>query len=177
MRPFTIVSVLILVALVNIAHAQPSADQALTDAGLSADDRQSVLGGQFVNVDVGGVSDRDLSFATAFLVKTPPEALARQIITGELVSADSQMQAFGELSAAGSLTDFAKLTLTDDEAKALTNASPGETLNLSAGEISAFNALQGSATSAVQQQLKRMLLARYQAYRASGLAGLAPYAR
>src|SRR5262245_9833309 len=178
MRPLTIiVSVLALVTLVTVAHAQPSADQALSDAGLSADDRQNVLGGQFVNVDVGGVSDRDLSFATAFLVKTPPEALARQIGTGGLGSADSQVQAFGELSPAGSLADFAKLTLTDDEAKALTNAGPGESLNLSAGEIRAFNALQGSATGAVQEQLKRMLLARYQAYRASGLAGIAPYAR
>src|SRR5262245_2572646 len=125
MRRLTIVWVLLLMALVNVAHAQPSADQALSDAGLSSDDRQSVLGGQFVNVDVAGVSDRDLSFATAFLVKTPPEALARQIITGELVSADSQVQAFGELSSAGSLTDFAKLTLTDTEAQALTAASPG----------------------------------------------------
>src|SRR5262249_23315046 len=56
-------------------------------------------------------------------------------------------------------------------------AQPGESLNLSASEIRAFQALQGSPTAAVQEQLKRMLLARYQAYRASGLAGIASYDR
>jgi hypothetical protein len=163
MRRLAIVGVLSLVALVSVAHAQPSADQVLTDAGLSADDKQNVLGGQFVNVSVSGVSDRDLSFAIAFLVKTPPATLARQIEAGELVTADTQVKAFGELSATGSLADFAKLSLTDDEAKALTDARPGESVNLGASEISAFRALQGSATAAVQEQ-QRMLLARYQAW-------------
>jgi hypothetical protein len=177
MTALSVVAVLSVVALVSAAHAQPSADQVLTDAGLSGDDKQNVLAGQFVNVSVSGVSDRDLSFGTAFLVKTPPAALARQIEAGELITADTQVQAYGELSAAGSLADFAKLTLTDDEAKTLTNAQPGESLNLSSSEIQAFQALQGSPTAAVQEQLKRMLLARYQAYRASGLAGIAPYDR
>jgi hypothetical protein len=166
-----------LLCLATVAQAQPSADQVLTDAGLSAGDRQNVMAGQLVNVGVSGVSDRDLSFAIAFLVKTPPDVLARQIEAGELITADSQVQAFGEVRGAGSLADFAKLTLTDDEAKALAGASPGEALNLSTGEIAGFKALAGGPTSAVQDQLRRMLLARYQAYRASGLAGIAPYDR
>jgi len=166
-----------LFVLVNVAQAQPSADQVLTDAGLSAGDKQSVLGGQFVNVSVDGVSERDLAFAIAFLVKTPPEALARQIVAGELITADTQVKAYGELSGAGSLADFAKLTLTSDEAKALTkNARAGESLNLSAGEIAAFKKAADGAP-AVQEQLRKMLLARYQAYKASGLAGIAAYDR
>ncbi len=75
--------------------------------------------GQFVNVSAQGVSERDLAFAIAFLVKTPPETLAKQIVAGELVTADEQVKAYGEISGEGSLADFAKLTLTGEEAKAL----------------------------------------------------------
>ena len=166
-----------LVVLVQAAHAQPPAAQLLTDLGLSADDKQNVMNGQFVNVDVSGVSDRDLAFAIAFLVKTPPDVLVKQIEAGALVTADAQVQSYGEPSGSGSLTDFAKLTITDDEAQALTSAKAGEDLNLSTAEIAAFRALAGRPTAAVQDQLRRMLLARYQAYRASGLSGIAPYDR
>jgi hypothetical protein len=177
MTRWGVVCVLSLFCLVNVAHAQPSTDQVLTDAGLSAEDRQSVTSGQFVNVSISGVSERDLAFAIAFLVKTAPDALARQIVAGELITADRQVKAFGELSAAGSLADFGKLTLTADEARALMkNAKPGDGLNLSASEIAAFKKVADGAP-AVQEQLRRMLLARYQAYRASGLEGIAPYDR
>ena len=174
---WVVVGVLSICGLAQVARAQPAADQVLTDAGLSADDKQSVTSGQFVNVSVGGVSDRDLAFAIAFLVKTSPEALAKQIVAGELITADTQVKTFGELSGEGSLADFAKLTLTGDEAKALSSAKAGDALNLSASEIAAFKALAGGPASAVQEQLRRMLLARYQAYRASGLAGIAAYDR
>ena len=165
------------VGLSSIAQAQPSADQVLTNAGLSAADKQAVGSGQFVDVSISGVSERDLSFATAFLVKSPPDALGREMESGDFVTADTQVQVFGELSGAGSLADLAKLTLTDDEARTLVNAKPGDALNLSASEMAAFRALGGAAAPAVQEQLRRMLLARYQAYRASGLAGIAPYDR
>lgn len=171
------VGVLSICCLARVAQAQPTADQVLTDAGLSAGDKQSVRSGQFVNVSVGGVSERDLSFAIAFMVKTSPEALARQIVAGDLVTADAQVKAFGELKGAGSLADFAKLTLTGEEAKALSSSKAGDAVNLSASEIGAFKALAGGAVPAVEEQLRRMLLARYQAYRASGLAGIAPYDR
>ena len=169
--------VLSLFCLAHVAQAQPSADQVLTDAGLAGDDKQSVLSGQFVSVNVGAVSDRDLAFAIAFQIKASPEALSKQIVAGEMVTADAQVKAYGVLAGAGTVADFAKLTITSDEAKALTGAQAGDALNLSAREIAAFKALAAGTTQAVQEQLKRMLLARYQAYRASGLAGIAPYDR
>ncbi len=159
-----VAAVLSIFGLVQVAQAQPTADQLLTDAGLSAGDKQNVTSGQFVNFGVKGVSERDLAFAIAFLVKTSPEALAKQIVAGELITSDTQVKIFGELSSAGSLADFAKL-------------KAGGALNLSASEIAAFKALAGGPPAAVQEQLRRMLLARYQAYRASGLAGIATYDR
>lgn len=172
-----ILIVLCLLGLTSIAQAQPSADQVLTDAGLSAGDKQAVGSGQFVDVSISGVSERDLSFATAFLVKSSPDALGREMESGDFVTADTQVKVFGELSGAGSLADLARLTLTDDEARTLVNAKPGDALNLSASEMAAFRALGGAAAPTIQEQLRRILLARYQAYRASGLAGITPYDR
>jgi hypothetical protein len=158
------------------AHAEPSAEQVLIDMRLSGGDRQRVLNGDFVNTDVPAVSERDLSFAIAFLVKTSPEALGKRVMSGDLVTADAQVQAWGELKAAGTLSDFARLRITSDEARALSAAKAGDALNLSAGEAAAFAGARGGP-DAMAEALRKMLLARYQAYRTSGLAGIAPYDR
>jgi len=50
-------------------------------------------------------------------------------------------------------------------------------VNLATREIAEFNALPSDAPDTVGAQLQKMLLARYQAYRASGLAGITPYDR
>jgi hypothetical protein len=169
-------AVLALLCLASVAQAQPTADQVLTDAGLSAADKQSVTSGQFVNVSAAGVSERDLAFAIAFLVKTPPETLARQISGGTLITADTQVKAYGEITS-GTLAEFAKLTLSADEAKTLAkNAKPGDALNFSTAEFEALKkAADGPAP--MQEAVRKILLARYQAYKASGLAGIATYDR
>jgi len=62
--------------------------------------------------------------------------------------------------------------------RAYVSASSSEDLNLSSEEIAAFNALgSGASVAAVETQLRSQLLARLQAYRTGGLAGIAPYAR
>ena len=145
--------------------------------GLSPDDKRRVLNGEFVTADVGAVSDQDLAFSIAFLVKTSPDNLARKIVAGDLIAADDQVKESGVISPAGTMADFGKLDISNQAAQALTGAKPGEALNLSASEISAFAILRGDTTHSVQQQLHRMLLARYQAYRASGLGGISAYDR
>jgi hypothetical protein len=168
-----------LLCLATIAQAQPSADQILADSGLAAGDKQRVLDGEFVTVDIPAVSARDvpISIGMAFAVKTSPDALSKQIVAGELIRADPEVRAHGQLSSPGSLADLAGLQITSDAAQALSSAQAGKTLNLGAGDIAAFGALRGGTQQAVQQQLRRMLLARYQAYRAGGLAGIVPYDR
>ncbi len=168
-----------LLFLANSAQAQPTADQVLVDHGLTAGDRQRVLKGEFVTADIPGLSESDLSISIgmAFLVKSLPDALSKQVVAGELIGTDPDVRAHGEFNSTGSLADLAGLQITSDATQALSSARAGKALNLSAGEIAAFNALQGGTQQAVQQQLQRMLLARYQAYRASGLAGIVPYDR
>ena len=173
-----VVSAAGLLGLANLAQAQPTADQLLADGGLSADDKQSVLNGEFVTADAKAVSERDLAVTMVFMVKkTSPDTLSRQVIAGGLVTADSQVQAYALFKTPGTLPDVAGLRIPSDEAKALAGAKPGSAFNLSAAEIKAFTSLPAGNQQAVQRQLQQMLLQRHLAYRASGLAGIAPYAR
>jgi hypothetical protein len=165
------------IGLASVVRADPAADQVLTDLGFSTADKQLVLKGEFVTAKLGAVSERDLSFAIAFLVKTSPESLSKEVIAGKLIGADSQVQAYGLLSEAGSAADFSELRMTDDEARALVNGEAAEDVNFSPDEHAALRARRGDSTEAVRAQLERLLLARYQSYRASGLAGVAPYDR
>lgn len=148
---------------VHDAYAQPSADQVLSDLGWPADVKQKVLNGEFVNRDMEGVSDTDLSIGIAFLVKTSPDELSKKVMSGSLVSADPQVKAHGGIKGAGSVGDFAGLEISADVAQKLAGAKAGESINLSKDEISAFNALKGGAPQAIQEQLQKMLLARFQA--------------
>jgi hypothetical protein len=159
------------------AHAQPSAEQVLTDLGLSASDRQRVLREEFVTADVAAASERDLSFAIAFLVKTSPAALGKRVLGGDLVTADAQVQAMGEIKGAGNPADFAGLKVSGKEAKSLAAVKAGDAFNFSAAEIAALAAVRGGAEAVLQQTRHKILLGRYQAYRTAGLAGIAPYDR
>ena len=159
------------------ALAQPTASQVLADMGLSDGDKQRVLNGEFVTPDPTTVSDRDLAVTIVFLVKTAPEILSKEVMGGDLLRTDSSVKSNGRFSATGSLADLVGLKISDDVARTLTNAQPGDALNLSNSEITAFTAQKGGTTQAAQSQLQKTLLARYQAYRTSGLAGIAPYDR
>jgi hypothetical protein len=166
-----------LLAAAGAARAQPSASEVLTEMGFSAAEQQRVLAGEFITGAVEAVSERDLSVSMAFLVKASPEWLAKQIILGELVSADPQIKHHGQLQGGGSLSDFAGLQITDAAAQSLRAARPGEALNFSADEIAALDAVKGGGTPAMRAALESVLLARYQAYRAKGLGGIVPYDR
>jgi len=160
------------------ARAEPTVDQMLVDIGLSADERQQVMNGEFVTTRLARVSESDLPVALiVFVVTTSPDELARQIMSGDFITTDPQVQTYGRFGAPGSLADLAPLKISGDVAQQLSHAQAGQAVNLATSEIAAFNALPSDAPPTVSAQLLRMLLARYQAYRASGLDGIAPYDR
>jgi hypothetical protein len=110
-----------------------------------------------------------------------PKAFVEELRSGLMLSVDPNTLAHGTLSPNGSLEEFKSLALTPDgpaRAKRYTKSASVTDLNLSAEEGAAFRKLGDSASvAAVEAQLRAMLLARYQAYRAKGLAGIAPYVR
>src|SRR5262245_36513473 len=82
----------------SAARAVPTADEALTEMGLTAAEKKRVLDGEFVTSNVGSVSDRDLSFAVAFLVKATPDEIMKQAMAGALIPDDPQVKAYGMMA-------------------------------------------------------------------------------
>lgn len=172
-----VVTAALVTFLAQRIDAQPTAAQVLSEMHWSQDDQSRVLDGEFVMTDVSVISPRDLSVRMAFLVKLSPDELFRRVLAGDFIGTDPQVVSSGEIIGAGSLSDLARVHLSDGTARAFTNARPGSSLNLSANELEAFNALRGAPTDVVQRQLQQMLIERYRAYRAAGLAGIAAYDR
>jgi hypothetical protein len=159
----------------------PPADTLLADLGFSAAEIADVKAGKVVTGAVSGAHERDLASAFAFFVPAPPADLVKDLKSGLMAKIDPNTIARGAISPAGAIGDFGGLSLSpdaDDRAKRYTSAKGGSDLNLSTDEIAAFNKLGASApVSDVEAQVRSSLLTRYQAYRAKGLAGIAPYDR
>src|SRR5262249_61219396 len=137
--------------------------------------------GEMVHSDPKESSEREMAAGLTYLVQQPlPEVLTAFRATVDL-KADPHLSASVPIRGAGTPADFASVGLEPDgaeEAQRYLEARPGDTLNLSADDIQAFNALAaapGDPKAKVEEQLRRMLLARYQAYLAKGLTRLAPH--
>jgi hypothetical protein len=169
-----------LFTLTGTADAGISASAAMTAAGFTPPEQKRILSGEMVGADLPSVSERDLSVKIAFVVKTSPQELSRQVLTGTLSKADDQMTARGDIGSTGEPSDFSGVKLEPGGAvvaREFAAAAPGTELNLSTGEIETFRKAGAAQVRAVEDQLRTILLTRYQAYRAKGLAGIAPYDR
>jgi len=178
----TLPVVFVLVCLAMSARAElPPADTLLADVGFSAAEIADIKAGKIVNKSLAGAHERDLASAFAFYVNVPPAELVKSLKDGLMGKVDPNEIARGTISPAGAIADFATLALkpdADSRAKRYASAKGGSDLNLSTDEIAAFNKLGASAAVAdVEAQIRQALLARYQAYRAKGLAGIASYDR
>ena len=173
-----------LCALVALLLSGPGAahaidPQTVLDAlGFPADTRARVDAGRFVEVPLPTRSDRDLNVGIAFAVAgRSPATLARTVREEKRVlQADPNVGAYGDVHGDGTAADLARLTLTPAQQKAFASPAPGEDLNVSRDEIAVLRAAGGDAR-AVEAAVHALLLARHRAYRAKGLAGIAPYAR
>lgn len=176
-----LVAGIVLCSAAQRVQAVPTLDELMADFAFSADDVQRVRNGELVKTTTKETSDREIAAVMVFLVKAPPQQLASAFEVGKGFKNDPQVQAATEITGQGTLDDFKAVVLQpggDKETKRYLDAAPGDTLNLSTSEIAAFQALKGSGGQPqVEAELRRMLLARYQAYRTKGLAGIAPYAR
>jgi hypothetical protein len=165
------------------AFALPSLDELMADFNFSKDDVQRVRSGELVDTSAKETSDRELAVVMVFLVKAPVQKLIAFLKEGPSPRNDPQVQAVTEIKGEGTLDDFKAVVLKpggDKETQRYLDAAPGDKLNLSLPEIASFAALKGAGGAGqpqVEEAVRKMLLARYQAYRAQGLSGIAPYAR
>ncbi len=161
-------------------------DMVLNELPMPDTAKQRILKGDVVEWTTEEASDRELSVGVALFVKERPKGLAKFFRQAILLKIVESITGYGEIKGKGTLADFSGVVLEpngEKEAEGYLNAEPGESLNLSAEEIAAFRALNGDSLGAVErkkkvEELVRVsLLARYQAYRAKGLSGIAPYER
>lgn len=166
------------------AVAAPPASALLANVPLTDADRAKILKGELLTTTAPESSERELVTVIVFLTKRSPSDVVGVFRAAEGYKKDPQVTAFGPIKGTGSLEDFKGVVLEPNTSRAVQqylNAKPGPKLNLSAAEIAAFDALKApkqspaEARSRVEAQLRSMLLARFQAYRAGGLPAIAPY--
>ena len=181
-RIIALVPLSLVLSLALPAAALPTAEETLAWVGFSADAKRQVLEGKFVTTTLEPTSERELAMAIAFLISKPPTALIEDAKKNLMAEVDPDTIARGTIPGAGTLDDFKGVSFGSDAAKQaeiFLKAEPGEDLNLSKAELGDFEALakQGGDAAAVEDQLRKLLLARFQAYHTKGLAGIAGYAR
>jgi hypothetical protein len=165
------------------AGAVPPLEEVLRGLGFSDDDVAKISRGELVKGVMDNTSELELAVKLAFLVRAPQSDLHELFFAKRDYQYDPSVTAFATIEGDGSLRDFSGLRLdphADSMAQAYLDAEPGSDLNLSREEIADFNALkrsEGSAPERVEEQIRKNLLARYRAYRRTGLDGIAPYAR
>jgi hypothetical protein len=115
----------------------------------------------------------------AFIIEgVTPDELVERGEGGILDEVDDQTIAFLMLPENPTLESFAGLSLRVDDIEDFAHAKAGTTLNLSAGEIETLGNLgQDPPAAEIESFVRAALLARVQAYKAKGLAGIAPYQR
>jgi hypothetical protein len=168
------------------ASALPTAEELLQELKLSDGGRQSIREGNIVTWNTTEGSDRELALGMALLAQTKPANLVPLFREAAAFKHVSSITAFGKIEGEGTVADFAEVKLApngEKEARRYLEAEPGDDLNLDAKEIAAFHALKAASKEGavpiqkVEALIREGLLARYQAYHAKGLAGIAPYAR
>lgn len=164
----------------------PPVEELLRDLKFTKGDLERAKEGKIIERSVSEGSERALSIGLALLVKAKPEEIAKLYRETQDTESVKAFKVRVTIPGAGTPADFAAVDLQpnpEKEAQRYLNAEPGSTLNLDAKEITAFQALKSASkdkavpVKEVEQLVRQELLARYQAYRTKGLAGIAPYQR
>ena len=160
------------------AEAPPTFDSLAADLNLDEAAVKDLRAGKNYPLSPREVYDRDIAAGVVFLTHTKPAEVGKLFTQFADVIVNPSVRASHDVSSAA---DFASLTLGQHgaaEAKRYLAAKPGDDLNLSTSEIAQFQALGSEATQTqVESALRKILVARWDAYRKGGLAGIVPYAR
>lgn len=179
MKSFVLLSIALWLAYApGVAYAAEPLriDRVARELGLPPDALARIRDGEIVVFEPPPSSPRELAVALTFLVRRPMQDVLAAFRSAVDTRGDPQLRALRALR--GSLDDFATVVLPSEEARRYLAAGPGDELNLSEDEIETFRGLvPDGAASRASETLRRMLFARYRAYVAQGLDGIAPYAR
>jgi hypothetical protein len=170
----------LLVAAAPVAVGQgapPSVQEVAQALGFDAAAVRNAQAGQVVSRSVEESSRSEIGAAVAMLVKAPIEKISSRLAGAGFAELDPSVLAHGRIQTPATAASFAGLRIPPAELERLSRAAPGTDLNLSTEEIAALQAAAPQGVEAVGDTYRGLLAARVEAYRARGLAGIAPYAR
>lgn len=176
--------VLLLAVIAPIRAQSPAVTPSVVDlaAELPFDEAaaRAIAAGQTVTTPVVPVGDGELAIGLACLTRNAGAIRFAPVHAGHWLVPDDAIAAAGTLDdhAAEPLAGALAHVLSGTEGRRYARAQPGTDLNLAPAELAQLAATTAQGTSPARSAVVRDLaLARYRAYRSSGLAGLAPYAR
>ncbi|MFM8332863.1 MAG: hypothetical protein ACKN9T_14360 [Candidatus Methylumidiphilus sp.] len=162
----------------NMANAAlPTGEEVLARVGVPQDQIADLESGKAISWQFKENSEKELADGIAVYVAAPLAKVVGYIKKGNFAGLDTTLVAKGEIPDGATVAAFKAFSLSAEEAQDLQEVEAGDKFNLSAEEIASFASLKGADKNAVTQRYREILLQRYQAYRQSGLAGVAQYAR
>lgn len=173
---------------VATAAPAPASREVLLSAGVPGHKIDQLDQGEIITHNIQENTDKELAMSVAIYLAVPPDKVVDYLRNVELFAIDSDVTDYGAIPKNANSNDFKGVIFSStqiDEVNDLLNAGESDSFNLSSPEISSFSALQNTLTNAdkntlvkrVSQKYREILQQRWQAYRNSGLKGIASYSR
>jgi hypothetical protein len=166
------------------AADSPSLEQVFAATAFGKKDLAALRRREIVTTAIHEVGRRELAVAVACLVDRPPAEVLEPFRGDHPVLPAEHLSDDGRLLSDADWDAVDRSTQVLDNAKELVHylqAAPGFDLNLSKAEIDGLGAIEGSEVAdrseEVRRAIRRMLEARYAAYRERGLDGIAEFVR
>ena len=173
----------------STASAEALSDEALRIADALGYDEASIqklMAGKIVSHQLHDEEKKELALTVAVVVPSAPKRIYADLESKTFFEVDRTIHSWGPiLDSPATAASFAELVLPDSELDALLAPRAGDKHNLSADEITSLVATakesagqsKGERRNATMQAYRELLAARIETYRASGIAGIAPYQR
>ena len=157
----------------------PDSEGLIQQLGIQQQDVAKLNQGEIVFFNVAEGDEKELAAGAAMYLPAAPSKIIGLIKSKGLVSLDTEVAAEGAIPLQATLDNFKGFGLKagSDEAANFLAATPGSQFNLSTQEFQALKAASPAQPDAASETYRKFLLQRWQAYRKSGLKGIAPYDR
>lgn len=157
----------------------PDSQILIQQLGIQQQDLASLNQGNAISFNVVEDNDKELAAGVAIYLPAAPAKIIGFIKNKGLASIDTMVTAQGTIPAQATLDAFKGFGFKagDEEAEDFLAATPGSQFNLSTQEFQTLQAKSSSQTDTASQAYRNILLQRWQAYRLTGLKGIATYDR
>ncbi len=170
------------------AAPAPSSREVLLSADVPAHKIGRLDQGEIISHAIQEATDKELAMSAAIYLPVHPDKIIDYIKSVELFAIDSDVIAYGVIPNNVNAIDFKSFAFSSsliEELINLLNTGDTDAFNLSSPEIAGFAMLQNTLVDAdkhtlvkkVTQKYREILQQRWQAYRKSGLKGIADYSR